>query len=154
MSSLTLWVWKVVMRILKSQGLPLKAVWSCTSWVNLACEYLFYRRIHLRYWSRYSSDHRLNDFPGYDHPDWDIKREHAKEAKEAAGETMKVISVYTSLFLEDSFGVSFLSSLWLVCSGAYMALCSLGVSRKLTYFRRNSLTEKMVMQLDTIFTTV
>ena len=58
-------------------------------------------------------DHRLNDFQGYDHPAWDVKRSHEKQAREfvasagaGGGMKMKVISLYTGLFLEDSFGVS------------------------------------------------
>lgn len=56
-------------------------------------------------------DHRLNDFPGFDHPEWDKKRAHiefaeglAKEAAEA-GHEVKIISVYSGLFLEDALTV-------------------------------------------------
>lgn len=42
-----------------------------------------------------SRDHRENDFPGYDHHDWDVKRELASQ----------VIAVYTGLFIELSLNV-------------------------------------------------
>ncbi|KAH8116734.1 NAD-binding protein [Phellopilus nigrolimitatus] len=51
------------------------------------------------------SDHRLNDFPGYDHEEWVKKSKHVSYVRELAtrkGCDMKVISVYTGLFLEDS----------------------------------------------------
>ncbi|KAH9949131.1 hypothetical protein B0H21DRAFT_729657 [Amylocystis lapponica] len=50
--------------------------------------------------SEFGVDHRLNDFPGYDHPDWIHKAEHARRARERGKGDIKVISVYTGLFLE------------------------------------------------------
>ncbi|KAL1947247.1 hypothetical protein VTO73DRAFT_14208 [Trametes versicolor] len=42
-----------------------------------------------------------NDFPGYDHYDWDVKRELALHAREVArGTPTQVIAVYTGLFIE------------------------------------------------------
>ena len=54
----------------------------------------------------FCSDHRLNDFPGGDHPEWEAKRELEKEARALAGDKTKVFSVYNGLFLEGAFGVS------------------------------------------------
>lgn len=53
-----------------------------------------------------SRDHRENDFPGYDHHDWDVKRELASHAREVArGTPTQVIAVYTGLFIELSLNV-------------------------------------------------
>lgn len=53
------------------------------------------------------SDHRLNDFPGFDHEEWDKKRKHMAYATDLATKMgdVKVIAVYTGLFLEDSINV-------------------------------------------------
>ncbi len=51
-------------------------------------------------------DHRENDFPGYDHHDWDVKRELAAHAREVArGTPTQVVAVYTGLFIELSLNV-------------------------------------------------
>ncbi|KAH9857543.1 NAD-P-binding protein [Lenzites betulinus] len=55
--------------------------------------------------SEFGVDHRKNDFPGYDHPDWDVKRELAAHARETArGTPTKVIALYTGLLIELTFG--------------------------------------------------
>ena len=61
--------------------------------------------------SLFFSDHRFNDFPGFDHIEWDKKRKHveyANELKEKKGIDMKIISVYCGLFLESSLRVRML----------------------------------------------
>ncbi|KAL7282973.1 hypothetical protein ACG7TL_002391 [Trametes sanguinea] len=51
--------------------------------------------------SEFGVDHTRNDFPGYDHHEWQTKRELASEARELAQGTLtQVIAVYTGLFLE------------------------------------------------------
>ncbi|EIW60916.1 NAD-P-binding protein [Trametes versicolor FP-101664 SS1] len=56
--------------------------------------------------SEFGVDHRENDFPGYDHHDWDVKRELASHAREVArGTPTQVIAVYTGLFIELSLNV-------------------------------------------------
>ncbi|KAH9890553.1 NAD-P-binding protein [Cubamyces lactineus] len=51
--------------------------------------------------SEFGVDHGRNDFPGYDHHEWDVKRQLASEARELArGTPTQVIAVYTGLFLE------------------------------------------------------
>ncbi|KAI0628747.1 NAD-P-binding protein [Trametes polyzona] len=56
--------------------------------------------------SEFGVDHRENDFPGFDHHDWDVKRELAAHAREAArGTPTQVIAVYTGLFTELAFNV-------------------------------------------------
>ena len=50
---------------------------------------------------RGGSDHRINDFPGYESPEWLAKQKLAKEARSAF--KGKVIAVYTSLFFEVGF---------------------------------------------------
>ncbi|OJT13021.1 hypothetical protein TRAPUB_10430 [Trametes pubescens] len=53
--------------------------------------------------SEFGVDHRENDFPGYDHHDWDVKRELAAHAREVArGTPTQVVAVYTGLFIELS----------------------------------------------------
>ncbi|KAI8999109.1 hypothetical protein BD414DRAFT_477005 [Trametes punicea] len=47
----------------------------------------------------FGTDHRINDFPGYDHPRWLNKQKIAAETrKQLKGK--KVIAVYTSLLLD------------------------------------------------------
>lgn len=51
------------------------------------------------------SDHRLNDFPGYDHSAWIYKRQKDMKMREkvkASGKEMKIVAVYPSLFLESA----------------------------------------------------
>ncbi|OCB86111.1 NAD-binding protein [Sanghuangporus baumii] len=60
--------------------------------------------------SEFGVDHRLNDFPGFDHEEWEKKRRHIAYANELAvkkGGDVKVIAVYTGLFLEDSLNPRF-----------------------------------------------
>ena len=47
------------------------------------------------------SDHRINDFPGYEAEGWKAKQEIAKETRSAF--KGKVIALYTSAFLELVF---------------------------------------------------
>ncbi|OCH93284.1 NAD(P)-binding protein [Obba rivulosa] len=47
-------------------------------------------------------DHQLNDFPGFEHSDWAKKKAHESRVRERAGSKMKVISVYSGLFLEEA----------------------------------------------------
>lgn len=61
-----------------------------------------------------NSDHRQNDFPGYDHPIWEEKRLLEAQARALGGNTTKVISLYTGLFLEGAFQVSTLLQLCLI----------------------------------------
>ncbi|EJD02544.1 NAD-binding protein [Fomitiporia mediterranea MF3/22] len=58
--------------------------------------------------SEFGVDHRLNDFPGFDHPEWIKKRKHLDYVNEIAAKKgdVKIISVYNGLFLEDSFNVT------------------------------------------------
>ncbi|KAI0737942.1 hypothetical protein C8Q80DRAFT_1293357 [Daedaleopsis nitida] len=55
--------------------------------------------------SEFGVDHRKNDFPGYDHHEWEVKRELATAARRLAGGKTKVIALYTGLFLEGVFRV-------------------------------------------------
>jgi len=55
--------------------------------------------------SEYGVDHRLNDFPGWDDVEWNVKRMHAQKSKELAGDKIKAISVYAGL-LEGLLEVS------------------------------------------------
>ncbi|KAI5121372.1 hypothetical protein M0805_001185 [Coniferiporia weirii] len=60
--------------------------------------------------SEFGIDHRANDFPGFDHEEWIKKRKHfsyATELAEQKGGNVKVIAVYTGLFLEDSLDPRF-----------------------------------------------
>ncbi|KAI0373209.1 NAD-P-binding protein [Pilatotrama ljubarskyi] len=51
--------------------------------------------------SEFGVDHNKNNFPGYDHHEWEVKRQLAAEARELArGTPTQVIAVYTGLFLE------------------------------------------------------
>ncbi|CDO71860.1 hypothetical protein BN946_scf184940.g7 [Trametes cinnabarina] len=51
--------------------------------------------------SEFGVDHTRNDFRGYDHHEWEMKRQLASEARELArGTPTQVIAVYTGLFLE------------------------------------------------------
>ncbi|EMD41175.1 hypothetical protein CERSUDRAFT_121713 [Gelatoporia subvermispora B] len=52
--------------------------------------------------SEFGVDHRLNDFPGFEHSDWLKKRAHEVRVRERAGNKMKVISVYCGLFLQET----------------------------------------------------
>ncbi|KAI0831641.1 NAD-P-binding protein [Trametes gibbosa] len=62
--------------------------------------------VKVYYLSEFGVDHTRNDFPGYDHHDWAVKRELAAHAREAAqGTSMKVIAVYAGLFPELTFAV-------------------------------------------------
>ena len=45
------------------------------------------------------SDYSLNDFPGYDHTEWTIKRVDTANAYAATGEKTKIIAVITGIFL-------------------------------------------------------
>ncbi|PCH43147.1 hypothetical protein WOLCODRAFT_90172 [Wolfiporia cocos MD-104 SS10] len=58
--------------------------------------------------SEFGSDHRLNDFPGWDDLGWNSKREHVRKARELAKGKVKIIALYTGLFQEGTFGVSLL----------------------------------------------
>ncbi|KAI0737950.1 NAD-P-binding protein [Daedaleopsis nitida] len=52
--------------------------------------------------SEYGVDHRLNDFPGYEHPEWSGKQDLAARARgQAKGK--KIIALYTGPFLEIVF---------------------------------------------------
>ncbi|KAI0355070.1 NAD-P-binding protein [Trametes cingulata] len=53
--------------------------------------------------SEFGCDHRINDFPGYDHPEWIHKRKVAAETR-AKLHGKKVIAVYTSGFM--NFAIS------------------------------------------------
>lgn len=46
------------------------------------------------------SDHRLNDFPGWDYPDWVFKSEHTRRYRELGAGKTRVIAVYPGFFLE------------------------------------------------------
>ena len=52
-----------------------------------------------------ASDHKINDFPGYEHPGWLGKQEAAAETRKLLSGT-KVIALYPSLFLEFATTVS------------------------------------------------
>lgn len=53
------------------------------------------------------SDHRLNDFGDFENKEWIKKQEHLRYVQKISeGKDLKVVSVYTGLFLELSFGVS------------------------------------------------
>ncbi|KAI0926206.1 hypothetical protein AcW1_008430 [Taiwanofungus camphoratus] len=56
--------------------------------------------------SEFGSDYRLNDFPGWDNFDWNIKREHVAKAREIAQGKVKIVATYTGLFLEIAIAVS------------------------------------------------
>lgn len=47
-----------------------------------------------------SSDHRINDFPGFDDADWVFKGQHARKYRQLGAGKTRVVSVYTGLFLE------------------------------------------------------
>ncbi|KAI9059751.1 NAD-P-binding protein [Trametes sanguinea] len=56
--------------------------------------------------SEFGVDHTRNDFPGYDHHEWQTKRELAADARGLAeGTSTQVIAVYTGLFLELTLAV-------------------------------------------------
>ncbi|KAI0355068.1 NAD-P-binding protein [Trametes cingulata] len=51
--------------------------------------------------SEFGVDHNRNDFPGYNHHEWEVKKQLAADARELArGTPTQVIAVYTGLFLE------------------------------------------------------
>jgi len=50
--------------------------------------------------SEFGIDHRINDFPGYEHEEWITKAERDRVARELLQGKTKVISLYTSAFLE------------------------------------------------------
>ena len=53
-------------------------------------------------------DHRLNNFPGYEHEVWAHKREHAARARARVVENsgdMKIIAVYVGWFMEEAIRV-------------------------------------------------
>ncbi|RDX52838.1 NAD-P-binding protein [Lentinus brumalis] len=53
--------------------------------------------------SEFGVDHRQNDFPGYDHHEWAVKRELAEDARTRAAGNLKIVAVYSGLFLEGAF---------------------------------------------------
>ncbi|THG98277.1 hypothetical protein EW145_g7451 [Phellinidium pouzarii] len=60
--------------------------------------------------SEFGIDHRLNDFPGFDHKEWGKKRKHFSSVSELAaknGGDVKIIAVYPGLFLEDALSPRF-----------------------------------------------
>lgn len=57
--------------------------------------------------SEYGVDHRLTDFPGYEHVEWATKKELATKTREKV-KGKKVIALYTALFLEIAFLAPFL----------------------------------------------
>ena len=48
-----------------------------------------------------TSDHRINDFPGFEAPEWLAKQKFEKEARSTF--KGKVVSLYTGLFLQLCF---------------------------------------------------
>jgi len=52
----------------------------------------------------FGSDHRLNDFPGWDDVLWLAKEKHVHKAREIAKGKVKIIALYTGLFLEGTLG--------------------------------------------------
>ncbi|TFK86092.1 NAD-P-binding protein [Polyporus arcularius HHB13444] len=56
--------------------------------------------------SEFGVDHRQNDFPGYDHHEWAVKRELAEDARTRAAGNVKIVAVYSGLFLEGAFRVT------------------------------------------------
>ncbi|TFY64554.1 hypothetical protein EVJ58_g2536 [Rhodofomes roseus] len=54
--------------------------------------------------SEFGSDHRINDFPGWDDADWIFKGQHARKYRQLGAGRTKVISVYNGLFLEGLLG--------------------------------------------------
>ncbi|KZT64192.1 NAD(P)-binding protein [Daedalea quercina L-15889] len=48
----------------------------------------------------FGTDHRINDFPGWDHAEWIFKGQHAQKYRELGAGKTKVIAVYTGAFLE------------------------------------------------------
>ena len=53
----------------------------------------------------FASDHKINDFPGYEHPGWLGKQKAATETRKVLS-GRKVIALYPSLFLEFATTVS------------------------------------------------
>ncbi|KAH9922257.1 uncharacterized protein B0H18DRAFT_1018780 [Fomitopsis serialis] len=54
--------------------------------------------------TEYGSDHRINDFPGWDDPDWLFKGQHARKYRQLGASKTKVVSLYNGLFLEILIG--------------------------------------------------
>lgn len=54
--------------------------------------------------SEYGSDYRVNDFPGWDDVAWIAKAKHVRRARELAQGKVKIVAVYTGLFLEGALG--------------------------------------------------
>lgn len=54
--------------------------------------------------TEYGLDHRINDFPGWEHREWVWKREHLERTLEVGKGKIKTIAVFTGLFLEGAFG--------------------------------------------------
>ncbi|ETW84890.1 hypothetical protein HETIRDRAFT_165861 [Heterobasidion irregulare TC 32-1] len=55
--------------------------------------------------SEFGADHRLNNFPGFEHEVWAHKREHAARARARVVENsgdMKIIAVYVGWFMEEA----------------------------------------------------
>ncbi|KZT68006.1 NAD(P)-binding protein [Daedalea quercina L-15889] len=50
--------------------------------------------------SEYGSDHRINDFPGWDDPGWLWKGQHARKYRQLGAGKTKVVALYNGLFLE------------------------------------------------------
>jgi len=50
--------------------------------------------------SEFGCDHRLNEFPGYEHAEWTTKAVRDRAARELMKDKTKIISVYTSCILE------------------------------------------------------
>jgi len=63
--------------------------------------------------SEFGVDHRINDFPGFDHPEWARKRVQTEHVQEVSAGKMKIVFLYIGLFVEyvgypykDTFGPS------------------------------------------------
>ncbi|CCM05454.1 uncharacterized protein FIBRA_07674 [Fibroporia radiculosa] len=54
--------------------------------------------------SEYGSDHRLHNFEGWDAEVWEAKHKHAVEARSLAQGKLKIIALYTGLFMEGTIG--------------------------------------------------
>ncbi|EPT02603.1 NAD-binding protein [Fomitopsis schrenkii] len=55
----------------------------------------------------FGTDHRINDFPGYDAADWMFKGQHTRKYRQLGAGKTRVVSVYTGLFLENLIGAHF-----------------------------------------------
>ena len=47
----------------------------------------------------------MNNFPGFNHPDWEHKTFHIERARDLAEDQMKIVSVYNGLFLDMGIAV-------------------------------------------------